>query len=79
MNKEINDGGPAFPHSIKPMTDCTYERITEGGMSLRDYIAVKAMQSFITRVKKSDYVTYKEICDDSYNMADAMIIKRKCL
>lgn len=72
----MKDGGPAFP---RPFT----ERSTNGeqvweqdGMSLRDYFAAKAMQSYIITMK--NIVTSDEkIVAWSYEMADAMIKARE--
>ena len=43
MTTPQNDGGPAFPHSAKPMTG----EMTEWGMSLRDHFAAAAMQGLL--------------------------------
>lgn len=59
---EIDDGGPAFPS-----TDTS-------GMSLRDYFAAKAMQSFIIEggIIDAGYETWF-IAKNAYQMADAML------
>lgn len=44
MSKQIDDGGPAFPILDDAGSGL---RLREGGMSLRDYLAAKAMQSLI--------------------------------
>lgn len=48
MSRE-NDGGPAFPHVWDAPPGPGIERtvMVEGGMSLRDYFAAKALQSLI--------------------------------
>jgi hypothetical protein len=61
MNKPT--GGPAFP------TGTAYQ-----GMTLRDYFAAKAMQTKTFSVRPYD--TTKEIANDAYRMADAMLEAR---
>lgn len=68
------DGGAAFPQS-------GYERwAPEGGMSLRDYFAAKAMQGILAGVL-ADGSSFDTDCaahaaDASYKVADAMIKER---
>lgn len=72
-------GGPAFPTE----TDFTYQH----GMSLRDYFAAKAMQGIFDSAidwfptgQKSDEESlkvFKDIAQDSYAMADAMLKARE--
>jgi len=63
---------PAFPQSVLS-NNGTY---AEGGMSLRDYMAAKAMQAVLTNHKLED-------CDDDvvakncYQMADFMLKARE--
>jgi hypothetical protein len=50
--------------------------ITDGGMTLRDYFAAKAMQGLV-----SDSQVDMAFCDMakwSYSMADAMLAEREC-
>ena len=58
-----NTGGPAFPTA-------TLAQKTEGGMTLRDYFAAKAMQGMMVDVEqpRCDY-----IAKQAYAMADAML------
>ena len=61
---------PAFPTVMldKP----------EGGMTLRDYFAAKAMQSFTNEVGwKSDQKWFDEIAEGAYRQADAMMKARE--
>jgi|LakMenEpi03Aug12_release.lakeMendotaPanAssembly.Ray.scaffolds.fasta_scaffold300710_3 hypothetical protein len=66
-------GGPAFPLD----RDCC-----NVGMTLRDYVAIKAMQSLITNFlnKELDEIDPQGWMDglamDSYSMADAMLKAR---
>ena len=67
MNNEINTGGPAFP-----VYDNNGEYVNNGGLSLRDYFAAKAMQKL-----KLDGPSNFAICASlAYEMADAMIKAR---
>jgi hypothetical protein len=76
-----NTGGPAFPNaSIK-----TKEGIDvwgEGGMTLRDYFAAKAMPSVYTDYCESaNVIGFEEnwrdgVALDAYAMADAMLKAR---
>lgn len=59
-----NDGGPAFPIGSTPEE-------WGNGMTLRDYFAAKAMQSYIC----DDY-TPDAIAKAAYEMADAMLKAR---
>jgi hypothetical protein len=68
MNK---DSGPAFPQYIISNGGAH----VDGGMTLRDYFAAKAMQSKTFSVRPYD--TTKEIADDAYRMADAMLKARE--
>jgi len=70
---KTNTGGPAFPlHNHGAQTlglDVT-------GMTLRDYFAAKAMQSYmINEVWNPD--TYKNAAYRCYRMADAMLKARQ--
>lgn len=79
-----NDGGPAFP--------CDYVVYEAGevgnsvpikgageGMTLRDYFAAKAMQSYLAYVSSTQSSfsgSYHEAAVESYVIADAMIAAR---
>ena len=72
--------GPAFPVQVrreeKYMDEGGYGRvrsflITEGGMSLRDYFAAKAMPHLLHHTRSAE-VTASE----AYKMADAMLAAR---
>jgi hypothetical protein len=72
---DTNTGGPAFP--------CEWDYIgskreAANGMTLRDYFAAKAMQSFTADVGwKSDQQWFEEIAEGAYRQADAMLKARK--
>ena len=67
-----NTGGPAFPCDL---TSYDAEvQLKYGGMTLRDYAAIKAMQGLLSATKTSDG---EMIARDSYKMADAMLKARR--
>ena len=61
----IETGGPAFPTA-------TLAQKTEGGMTLRDYFAAKAMQGLTQK-----YSHEGDISRNAYKIADAMLKARK--
>jgi hypothetical protein len=63
----MNTGGPAFPTA-------TLAQKTEGGMTLRDYFAAKAMQGLLASTKVTDA---RIIAIDAYQAADAMLKARE--
>lgn len=71
MSNKIN-GGPAFPHIKKPAAPGIEEVVTDGGMTLRDYFAAKAMQAMI-----SAHEPQGAIPGWAYEMADAMLRARE--
>ena len=62
-----NTGGPAFP------APAGVAHITEQGMTLRDYFAAKAMQTFLM---EEEWVA-GYICQEAYRMADVMLKARE--
>lgn len=64
-----NTGGPAFP-----VSGDTYQ-IQAKGMTLRDYFAAKAMQSFAT----TDRMLWsnERMAAEAYDVADAMLKARE--
>ena len=72
----IDTGGPAFPHPAGWRRD---PEISDG-MTLRDYFAAKAMQSFITQGPVQNdfrFAAYAEnVATVAYFMADAMLTVR---
>jgi hypothetical protein len=67
MNKEQELAFPFISNGA-----CQDHQVCEGGMTLRDYFAAKAMQAFIA-IDDSDN---RKIARWSYNLADAMINHR---
>lgn len=81
MSESINDGGAAFPQN-------TFEELRDGvatitdpkapGMSLRDYFAAKAMQSFCGLCfSKESPMKITESAEEAYAWSDAMLAARK--
>ena len=75
-------GGPAFPESYVG-ADRPHEGIGDG-MTLRDYFAAKAMQSFISELDgpRDDHPgcpswTNEQVADLAYAQADAMLKARE--
>lgn len=73
---KINDGGPAFPAREYNDSDPQgYPTIYMPGMTLRDYFAAKAMQSFCIRKDRYPDDPDKH-AERAYEMADAMLEAR---
>lgn len=64
----------AFPSTVDDGETMSWDR----GMTLRDYFAAKAMQSFTNEVGwKSDQKWFDEIAEGAYRQADAMMKARE--
>ena len=70
MSNTNTNGGPAFPIL---QDGCQFPRAE--GMTLRDYFAAKAMQSYLLD-KDRDSFTFEQWAQASYKMADAMLKAR---
>lgn len=68
---KTNDGGPAFP------IDGEAFRSDYTGMTLRDYFAAMAMQSYLSGPHFDGGWTDEEIASWSYKTADAMLRARE--
>lgn len=66
MNKET--GGPAFPNKA---LGCGGSSLDSNGMTLRDYLAAKAMQGML-----ANGIPSGEIPVYAYEIADAMLAAR---
>jgi hypothetical protein len=74
-----NTGGPAFPFPayIYPNDEINHG---EGGMTLRDYFAAKAMQGYMVGLKPAQDIgpdMQDRIAEGMYSMADAMLKARE--
>jgi len=77
--KQIDDGGPAFPATCSsqgiPLV-IGYPSEMVSGMTLRDYFAAAALQGLICHYGR-DAMADEENSRDAYELADAMLAKRK--
>lgn len=83
---EINDGGPAFPVNSDEYdhNNDRWRPCSEGGMSLRDYFAAKALQSVLDgswpdlQLSPKNHLTPVEnSAVFAYEIADAMLKARE--
>jgi hypothetical protein len=75
-----NTGGPAFPHLRRHVGNNTYEQLAEGGMTLRDYFAAKAMQGLFASGAEHDHddaEIFDVVAEAAYKQADAMLKARE--
>lgn len=83
MSGAINDGGNAFPCdpfiASRPGTEAVAKRMAEG-MSLRDYLAAKALQALLGNCSGDFGVSHAaanmNVSLAAYALADAMIRAR---
>jgi hypothetical protein len=72
-----NTGGPAFPAAVVFQDQVVYD----GGMTLRDYFAAKAMQAAISghiaHYGHENHWKVGDIASYAYEMADAMLKARE--
>ena len=74
----VDDGGPAFPHS-KQLTDYVFSP----GMTLRDYFAGQALAGLMASYAQpdaklpTDARTQHMLARDTYAIADAMLTIRE--
>ncbi len=78
-----NHGGPAFPYSGVHKGEKENLIVDSHGMTLRDYFAAKAMASIVRRWDGHSFgggresPQYKELAEDAYHIADAMLRARE--
>jgi hypothetical protein len=75
----IEAGGPAFPGAgMYDDRAFTAEECGQGGMTLRDYFAAKAMESLIAGAVRGqiDYGNEDDVARRAYEFADAMLKAR---
>ncbi len=70
---------PAFPTKINTEHFSHPSTIYNTGMTLRDYFAAKAMQSFLSHLVEEgwDADDLELVAETSYRMADAMLKARE--
>jgi hypothetical protein len=71
-----NNGGPAFPVHGGHEGDDPRNQIIGGGMTLRDYLAAKAMHGICAHSDTWGLATAGKIATAAYEMADAMLLER---
>ena len=75
-----DNGGPAFPTETQitenqSTGEVTVHQYLSDGMTLRDYFAAKAMDSYL-RSPQAEIVSVKTIAECAYEMADQMLKER---
>lgn len=83
MDKQTKNGGPAFPKAGIELekdtngSDREVQAMAQDGMTLRDYIAVGAMQAMLSApISKFTHKCWGDVAPDAYAMADAMLKAR---
>jgi len=80
MSEKINDGGPAFPHSVRSFELSQSKTSSFDGMSLRDWFAGMALPAIIQGNTELAKLGVKSssgtIASDAYKAADAMLAQR---
>ena len=79
MTDEVEDGGPAFPHSVTigPSGDVYSSDDFACGMSLRDYFAARVMVEMIRLTMDADGGWDNgAVAAGCYRLADAMLAER---
>lgn len=77
----LDDGGAAFPYTwwdVNGSGDAA-PRLTEPGLSLRDYFAAKALATLISTGNKGEVLTEKYAAKVAYMYADSMLKARKAV
>jgi hypothetical protein len=69
MSNKINDGGPAFPHLRRHISDNTYIPLAEGGMSLRDWFAGHCPLKFEDSANSYGFLSIKFLMQDDHRQA----------
>jgi hypothetical protein len=69
-----NTGGPAFANQLECNRD---GYAVTGGMTLRDYFAAKAMQSYLADRAWQAEIPHSETARVAYIVADAMLKARQ--
>lgn len=80
----MKDGGPAFPQNDLSSYGMGPSEIGNGGMTLRDWFAGRALNAIITDTLSPQYCEFGDgtspsdrIAERCYAIADAMIAARK--
>ena len=76
---DTNTGGPAFPFPAYTYPNGEINH-GEGGMTMRDYFAAKALQGYMVGLKPAQDIgpgMQDRIAEGMYSMADAMLAARE--
>ena len=77
---EMKTGGPAFPYVTLPIpgVDPSFrQKITDGGMTLRDYFAAKALIAWYCNLEDGVSKHPDSVATWCYQLADAMLKARE--
>jgi hypothetical protein len=77
MMGNTKTGGAAFPDPGRAQSAKQRERLTETGMTLRDYFAAEALQGLYAGGKANEHTSDAMLAKLSYAMADAMLAARE--
>ncbi|MFV0896560.1 hypothetical protein [Pseudomonas kurunegalensis] len=72
MSKDTS--GPAFPVTL-PSGESYQGHLPHDGMTLRDYFAAKALQGMCADSETAG-TNAKDLCEECYQLADAMLAAR---
>lgn len=74
---QAKDGGPAFPQSEEQyaLTPGHAVKVTQGGLSVRDFFAASALMGMMGNFGKLDS-SYEQIAGHAYCVADALLAER---
>ena len=75
MNKNIDNGGPAFP--VPPIQHSNGFYSTGEGMSIRDYFAAAALQGLLSSIEPNQLWCGEDVAVTCYRTADTMLKARK--
>jgi hypothetical protein len=71
-----DNGGPAFPVPAEFFSDGSMRRPSGDGLSIRDYMAAKAMQGLCATLTGAGTPKWDLLAIEAYGMADAMLAAR---
>ena len=72
---KINDGGQAFPSTLRQVGQGTFEVLTDSGMTLRDWFAGQALVGLLAEQSHPDCggQSYCDLTESAYTLADIML------
>lgn len=72
---KINTGGPAFARAAAEHSQGGH--FEQDGMTLRDYLAAKAMSGWLASFGPEDAIKVNHVAEFAYKVADAMLEARE--